>query len=252
LNLYLTSVPSTFFEKLIENDNLPQLPEWEEDYKDFFYLDVINPSELGFPKNVDGTDVRYRFNAIIHAQYGSPTFFEAWSNDCFSTIDFVSEPRARVFDLYDAAMDDFLKLSYFLYSDNVESITFKINLTTEQQVVEVSTINTTDFQWLLTQGQHQYILPFQFGIVGDYIIITEITDEFGNIKILESNEFEIRNPDERSFIVRFLDDILEILSAWVVAVFGGFVIKIRSNKKKSKKEENIFYSKKYKILGEIK
>lgn len=223
--------------KIFDMGEMPKLPEFENDYKDIYYIDIINPKEIALPKSLDGAPIPYKFSAIIHAEYGiegEPNYYNNYSIQCNATLDVISQPNIYLYDLYDVFMYDYLTVTYYIYSKNIDTMIFKVNLTTENIVYTISNISrNTDYSWLLTQGSHTYILPYKFGLSGRYKLILEVYDIYNNSIIYGTNEFEIANPDQRTWIIRFLDDTLEYISTWFMLFTTGIVI-VKYKKSKNK------------------
>ena len=103
-------------------------------------------------------------------------------------------------------------------------------------ISKIGNENQTQSSYLY-KGYHIYILPYEFKDVGNYTIIAEVMDDVGNVITIESNEFYVIDYDDRLWIMKFLDESVEIIILWITYIGMGIIYK---NKNKNKNLEMKF------------
>lgn len=221
-------------ESIYKYGKMPDLPLYESDYSDEYFINYINPSMIDFPIDSLGRNIAYNIDLIITAEGGSGmSYFKRYSDTISNIFEVVSKPRAVLYNVYNVNMLDYLTINYNLLSKNINEI--KISLYSYLQDTNIEIINTSEninYEWIASHRSVSLILPFRFGVAGEYEIIMEIKDEFNNVLVITSNTFEIIDPDQRTWLGRIMDDFLNYLSSWFVLFSAGIVIKSVSDKKK--------------------
>lgn len=81
----------------------------------------------------------------------------------------------------------------------------------------------------LDEGYHSYEFPYPFPFAGNYSLRLRVTDDVGNVVDFRTNWFIIQDPDQRSWILRVGDELIQLAGAWIAFAFGGYAVR-RSRK----------------------